>query len=55
MGNRRDCFHYTLLTAYDNEGLCFLKLTLGVKFLDLVRTVSFVFSSGMPVAPMVKP
>lgn len=50
-----DHLHYTILTACDNEGLCFLRLTLRVNFLDLVRAAYFVSSFGTPLAFMVKP
>lgn len=54
-GNRRDCFCYSLAIASDNDGLCFLRLMQGINFLDLVGSVSFAFSFGMPVTSMVKP
>ena len=43
---------YTVLTAWDNKGLCFLRLNLGINFLDLLRAVSFALSFGMPLASM---
>lgn len=40
-GAGRHPFHYTILTACDNEGLCFFRLTLGTNSLDLVRAAFF--------------
>lgn len=53
--HRRHRIHYVIVTAYDNEGLCFLRLTLGVNFLGLVRAVPFAFSVGTPPVSVVKP
>lgn len=41
-------------TTCNNEGFCFLWLILGVNFMDLVRALSFVPSSGILLAS-VKP
>lgn len=41
VGNRKQYFHHTILTTYNNEGLCFLRLPLGVSFLVLRRSAFF--------------
>lgn len=51
----RERFHYTILTAYNNKGLYFLRLFLGVNFLDLIRAASFAPSFQTRLVFMVKP
>lgn len=51
-GKQKTSFALTILSTYDNNGFCFLRLTLGVNILDLVRVAPFF---GMPFTSFFKP
>lgn len=51
----RDTFYYTIRNTCNNEGLCFLRLTLGVNFLNFVRAALSAASLGTPLASMFRP
>lgn len=47
--------HYTVFASYDNKGLYFLRLILGLNFLNLLKVISFALCFEIPLASIVKP
>ena len=48
-------FHYTILTSCSRRGFYFLRLTLRINFLDLVKAEFFALSCETPLMSLVKP